>query len=152
MKSVELSTIPRRGSRLFALLLVAAATASAATAGAAMNEDSLVCAKVKDSYAVAAYTAAFWPRSAAYGDMTWCNMKVQAIEHCVPAEAVLLDTTAPWEGYRGPELANEFTCYKIRCVGNEGSSYMGSTVTIDDTYGARRADKPRVTRICLPDK
>jgi len=150
MKSAQLFSITRPSSRLLAVLLAVTATASTATAG--INEDALICAKVKDSYAVAAYTAAFWPRSTAYGDMTWCNMKVQAVEHCVPAEAVLIDTSAPWGGHRGPEIANEFTCYKIRCVGNEGSSFMGSSLAINDTYGARSADKPRVTRICLPNK
>ena len=71
--------------RPFSLALVLPCLVSAMAtppATAAANEDSLVCAKVKDSYAREAYVAAFWPRSSEYGDMSWCNMKVQAVEHC----------------------------------------------------------------------
>jgi len=133
------------------LLALCLAGASATVAGAAPYEDSLVCAKVKDSYADNPYVAAFWPRSEVYGDMTWCNMKVKAVEHCVPAEMILIDTSAPYEGYRGPTLQAEYTCYKIRCMNGEGDSFMGASVPIEDTFGARTADKPNVVRVCLPN-
>ena len=119
---------------------------------AATGEDSLICAKVKDSYAANAYTAAFWPRSQAYGDMSWCNLEVKAIEHCVPVQPILHETTAPYEGYVGPALQAEYTCYRIRCMNGEGSSFMGTTVSLDDTFGPRVAGKPQVTRVCMPDK
>ena len=123
----------------------------ATPAFAAPNEDSLVCSKVKDSYAQDAYVAAFWPRSEVYGEMTSCNMRVRAVEHCVPAETVLLETSAPYEGYRGPALQAEYTCYRIRCMNGEGDSFMGPSVPIEDTFGARRGDKPQVRRVCLPN-
>lgn len=137
-----------------AAFVLAAATAAAATpaALAAPAEDSLVCSKVKDRYAAAAYRAAFWPRSEAYGAMSWCDMKVQAVEHCVPVEVVLHETSAPYDGYRGPELTTEYTCYRIRCANGEGSLFLGLQVPLDDMFGARTGDKPRTTRICLPDR
>lgn len=98
----------------FALPIITACLAIGLTpslAPAAANEDSLVCAKVKDSYAVEGYKAAFWPRSSLYGDMTWCQMKVKAVERCVPVETVLHSTTAPYDAERGPELHREYTCY-----------------------------------------
>lgn len=124
----------------------------AADAGAAANEDSLVCAAVKDSYAPNAYVASFAPRSEVYGEMTWCNMQVKAVEHCVPVEAVFYDTTAPNEEYRGPALQAEYTCYRIRCMNGEGNYYMGNSVVVEDTFGKRSADRPKVTRVCLPDR
>lgn len=142
-----------RRSTVTALLLAAATAAVAAsTSLAAAGEDSLVCSKVKDRYAAAAYRAAFWPRSEAYGSMAWCNMKVQAVEHCVPVEAVLHDTSAPYDGYRGPDLAAEYTCYRIRCANGEGTAFLGPQVPLDDMFGARAGDKPRATRICLPGR
>jgi hypothetical protein len=128
-------------------LVGAFATASLAAAG----EDSLICAKVKDSYAAAAYTAAFWPRSEAYGDMTWCDLQVKAVEHCVPVDTEIHMTTAPYEDVQGPTVQTEYTCYRIRCANGEGKSFMGSTVPMQDMFGARTGDKPRVSRVCLPD-
>lgn len=133
---------------LFLLGLLASFPAAAA---AALEEDSLVCARVKDSYAASAYTASFWPRSEAYGAMAWCDMKVKAVEHCVPVETVLHDTTAPYEGYRGPAVRAEYTCYKIRCRNGEGSSYMGNSVEMQDTFGDRVGIAPQVRRVCLPN-
>lgn len=135
-----------------ALLAFCLVAACAANAPAADGEDSLICAKVQDSYAENAYVAAFAPQSAAYGEMTWCNMKVRAVEHCVPAEVVLHKTTAPEDGYRGPALAAEYTCYQIRCMNGEGSYYLGSSLVLRDRFGERIARKPRVTRVCLPDR
>lgn len=140
------STPFRIGLLLFGLLACLPAGALAA-----LEEDSLVCAKVKDSYAASAYTASFWPRSEAYGAMAWCDMKVKAVEHCVPVEAVLHDTSAPYEGYRGPALRAEYTCYKIRCRNGEGSSYMGNSVEMQDTFGDRVGNAPQVRRVCLPN-
>lgn len=140
--------------RLLALGLVALGLAGASTtaAFAAPGEDSLVCAKVKDSYADADYTAAFWPKSEAYGAMTWCNMQVRAVEHCVPVDTEVHVTSAPYEDAQGPTLQTEYTCYKIRCTNGEGDSFMGSAVPLDDMYGTRMGGKPRVTRVCLPDR
>lgn len=144
--------IPSLGRIALSALFFCAVASVTATASAAYDEDSLVCARVKDSYAAASYTAAFWPRSVEYGSMSWCNMQVKAVEHCVPAEAVLYDTTAPYEGHRGPDLDTEYTCYKIRCMNGEGDEFMGSSVEIDDSFGARPGGKPKVTRVCLPNR
>jgi hypothetical protein len=135
----------------FAILALGLAAASSTPVLAAPEEDSLVCAKVKDSYAENAYVAAFWPRSETYGDMSWCSMKVRAVEHCVPAETILHNTSAPYEGYRGPELQAEYTCYKIRCTNGDGDRFMGESVPIGDTFGARMGDAPQVVRVCLPN-
>ncbi|MFN2375312.1 MAG: hypothetical protein ABR538_02170 [Candidatus Binatia bacterium] len=148
------SDLPASGpSRLFpfGLLLLGLLVASPARVLAAVEEDSLICAKVKDSYAVSGYTAAFWPRSEAYGAMTWCDMKVKAVEHCVPVETVLHDTTGPYEGYRGPTVRAEYTCYRIRCRNDEGSSYLGHSVEMYDTFGERLGNAPQVRRVCLPN-
>lgn len=131
-------------------LAVLALTAS--PAWAAQNEDSLICAKIKDDYNAQAYEAAFWLRSAEYGDMNWCDMKVKAVEHCVPVESVMQTTNAPYEGFRGDTLNTEYTCYRIRCANAEGNTFMGNSVVLDDTFGARTAGKPHVTRVCLPDR
>ncbi len=143
----------KRPIRLTTVLL---ATSMVLLAGSpsvsATGEDSLVCSKVKDRYAQAAYRAAFWPRSADYGSMSWCDMKVRAVEHCVPVEAVLHETNAPYDGFRGPDLATEYTCYRIRCANGEGSAFLGRSVPLDDPFGARVAEKPRVVRVCLPDR
>ncbi|MBI5506973.1 MAG: hypothetical protein HY899_19470 [Deltaproteobacteria bacterium] len=135
-----------------AFLAFCLAAMCAADAIAATNEDSLICAAVKDSYAANAYVASFAPVSEIYGEMTWCNMQVKAVEHCVPVEAVFYDTTAPDEGYRGPALQAEYTCYRIRCMNGEGNYYLGNSVVVEDTFGQRRADRPKVTRVCLPDR
>jgi len=136
-------------SGLVALGLVGATTM---VAFAAPGEDSLVCAKVKDSYSAAHYSAAFWPKSEAYGAMTWCNMEVRAVEHCVPVDTEIHVTSAPYEDVQGPALQTEYTCYKIRCANGEGDSFMGSAVPMHDMYGTRMGAKPRVTRVCLPDQ
>lgn len=133
-------------------LTILASTLALATGPARAAEDSLVCARVNDAYADAGYQAAFWPRSAAYGEMAWCDMEVKAVEHCVPVEPVLHETDAPFVGTMGPELTREYTCYKIRCKNREGTSYLGSSVTIDDTWGTRTGSKPRVSRICVPNQ
>lgn len=134
---------------LLALGLVGASTT---VTSAAPGEDSLVCAKVKDSYAAAAYTAAFWPNSEAYGAMTWCNMRVRAVEHCVPVNTEVHVTSAPYEDSEGPMLQTEYTCYRIRCMNQEGDSFMGPSVPMQDMFGARTGDSPKVTRVCLPDQ
>lgn len=139
------------GPTALGLVVAVLAALFVPAAQAAAEEDSLVCAKVKDSYAASAYKAAFWPRSESRGEMTWCDMKVKAVEHCVPAEAVLHDTSAPYEGYRGPTVRAEYTCYKIRCRNGEDSAFMGTSVPLRDTFGERVGDQPRVKRVCLPN-
>lgn len=152
MRQLRFPTPENRSFDAGAVLVLCAALMCCTGAAAAATEDSLVCAKVRDSYAANAYVASFWPRSEAYGEMTWCNMQVKAVEHCVPVEAVLYESTAPDEQYRGPALQAEYTCYQIRCMNGEGSHYLGYSVVLDDRFGKRRADKPRVMRVCLPDR
>jgi len=133
-------------------LAVSVLAALFATNASAITEDSLLCAKVKDTYAANSYVASFAPQSDTYGDMTWCNMQVKAVEHCVPVQAVLYQTTAPDEGYTGPALQAEYTCYQVRCMNGEGNYYLGTSTVIEDTFGMRRADRPKVTRVCVPDR
>jgi|GEM_PF-2084950 len=152
MRQFQSLTSERGRSRIAAFFAVYLVAVCATAARAATNEDSMVCAKVTDSYAANAYVASFAPRSAIYGEMTWCNMQVRAVEHCVPVEAVLYDTTAPDEGYRGPALQAEYTCYRIRCMNGEGNYYLGNSIVVEDTFGKRRADRPKVTRVCVPDR
>jgi hypothetical protein len=140
-----------RSATRLASLAGALCLASAVAAHAQVSADSLVCAKVTDAYAVQAYTAAFWPKSQDYGDMTWCEMEVKAVEQCVPVEAVVQDTTAPYEGFSSAPLASQFTCYKIRCKNGEGKTWLGSSIPISDSFGARTGSKPRVTRLCIPN-
>jgi hypothetical protein len=137
-------------SALLPLLIYAAL--GAAPALAAQGEDSLVCARVRDPYAAQRFQAAMWPRSARYGSMTWCDLQVKAVEHCVPAQATVEDTDAPYEGFYGPDLTTEYTCYKVRCANGEGARFLGESVTIDDTYGERSAAGPKVARICVPNR
>ena len=152
MRNRHLPTTERGNFPALATLVFCLAATLATTAAAAANEDSLVCAKVKDSYAAAVYTAAFWARSEAYGEMSWCDMQVKAVEHCVPIEPVLHDTTAPYEGFRGPEIQTEYTCYRIRCMNGQGRSYMGTAVAIDDMFGARTGGRPEIMRVCIPNR
>lgn len=151
MRNMSLSTIRLPKSSLLPLLLCTAAL-TAAPALALPGEDSLVCSRVKDPYAASGFQAAMWPRSAAYGSMTWCELEVKAVEHCVPAQATVEDTNAPYEGLVGPELTTEYTCYKVRCANGEGSRFLGNTVAIDDTFGAREATGPKVARLCVPNR
>jgi hypothetical protein len=116
------------------------------------NEDSLICSRITDSYAREHFQAAIWPRSAEYGSMHWCRLQVKAVEHCVPAETLVEDTNAPYEGFRGPELVTEYTCYKIRCANGEGLTFLGRAATIRDTFGARVGAAPKVARVCLPNQ
>lgn len=147
MKIPSLSTIL---PVLLPVLLSAAFTAAPALA--APGEDSLVCAKVRDPYAAQGFQAAMWPRSARYGSMTWCELEVKAVEHCVPAQATVEDTDAPYEGFYGPELTNEYTCYKVRCANAQDARLLGASITIDDTFGEREASGPKVARICVPNR
>lgn len=133
-------------------LLLAAATLAAGPALALPGEDSLVCARVKDAYAEASFRAALWPRSADYGSMTWCPLVVKAVEHCVPAQASVEDTDAPYDGFVGPELVTEYTCYKVRCANGEGTRFLGTSVTMNDTFGQRQGSDPKVARICVPNR
>ena len=151
MKITSLSTIRLPKTALLPILICAAALA-AAPAQAAPGEDSLVCARVKDPYADQNFQAAMWPRSALYGSMTWCELEVKAVEHCVPAAASVEDTNAPYDGFVGPELTTEYTCYKVRCANGEGSRFLGKEVTINDTFGERTATAPKVARICVPNR
>lgn len=146
MNTASLPTL----SRVMFLLLLGAALAG--PAWAYPNEDSLVCARVKDPYAADHFRAALWPRSAEYGSMDWCEIQVKAVEHCVPAEAAVEDTNAPYEGFRGPELVAEYTCYKVRCANGEGLRFLGAETTIHDTFGDRTASSPKVARVCVPNR
>jgi hypothetical protein len=84
--------------------------------------------------------------------MTWCELEVKAVEHCVPAQASADETNAPYEGLVGPEITTEYTCYKIHCANGEGSRFLGKDVAIDDTFGPRTATGPKVARICVPNR
>lgn len=151
MRIRSLSTIFPPKSAVLPILLCAA-TLTAAPAQAVPGEDSLVCARVKDPYTEQGFQAAMWPRSARYGSMTWCELEVKAVEHCVPAAASVEDTDAPYDGFVGPEIATEYTCYKVRCANGDGSRFLGNEVAIDDTFGPRTAAGPKVARICVPNR
>lgn len=153
MRSSRLST--KQPLRLLVPSLVALGlVATTSTGGLAFpGEDALVCARIKDSYTRNDYVAGFWPRSENYEgmDITTCKMKVRAVEHCVPAQIDLYETSAPFETCPGPDLRTEYTCYKIRCTRQGGTSFLGDSLSIEDTFGARSSRKPRVRRVCLPN-
>ena len=115
------------------------------------TEDSLLCAKVKDSYRQMGYNTIFQPVSQVFGAMTYCTFRVKAVEHCVPVRAALEDTNAPDDpSCVGPQQG-PVTCYRVRCSLNEAATYLGRSVVTVDRFGARVLEHPRVWKICLPD-
>jgi hypothetical protein len=111
----------------------------------AQVHDHLKCYKVKDPSSFSA-TADLRPADQSNFQLDpGCSIKVRSRQLCIPVRKELLESDAPSLDIAGPDLANAFLCYKVRCPGTPPESLQMS-----DQFGTRTLTGLRTTTICAP--
>lgn len=82
---------------------------------------------------------------------TGCSIVVNSQEFCVPIDKQrkpLSSKDAPYGGFMGFPLKNDFLCYKVRCLQTEGQ--LPTSLKVIDQFGEHTMSGFKTATICTP--
>ncbi|HEY2774249.1 MAG TPA: hypothetical protein VGK20_09380 [Candidatus Binatia bacterium] len=132
-------------SRAAAFAALIASLAFAGRASAQLH-DHLECFKAADTQSASAVADLRPLDTAPFEVDAGCTIKVRSRQICFPVEKDLVSSTAGHAAVAGPDLANPYICYSVRCP----PSTLPTSLQLSDQFGTRVFTGLRRSTVCAP--